>query len=97
MAVVNGTRYHDTDRENVKSSLEARRRKMGRLSARQRGRSAVIRVKGAPPSEQKFPIPDEAHARAALARIDQAKPPLTPAQKARVRAAARRKLGKGKA
>jgi len=96
MGVVEGTRYHDTDSANVKPSLEARRRKMGRLTAKQRGRAAVIRVRGAPPSGQKFPIPDAAHARAALARINQAKPPLTPAQKARVRAAARRKLGKEK-
>lgn len=64
------------------------------ISAATRGRTAVIRVKGAPASGQKFPIPDKAHARAALARIDQAKPPLTAAQKAKVRAAAHRKLGK---
>lgn len=96
MGVVRGTRYHETDAPNVMPSLEARRRKMGLLSAKQRARSAVVHVKGAPPSEQKFPIPDKAHARAALGRINQAKPPLTPAQKARVRAAAKRMLGKGK-
>lgn len=93
MGVIANTRYHYTDSANVMPSLEARRRKMGRLTAKQRARSAVIHVRGGAPSEQKFPVPDKAHARAALARLNQAKPPLTPAQKARVRAAARRKLG----
>ncbi len=65
---------------------------MAVLKAKARAKSAVIKVKGAPPSEQKFPIPDKAHAKAALARIDQAKPPLTPAQKAKVRAKAHRVL-----
>lgn len=69
---------------------------MGVLKAKARAKSAVIKVKGAPASGQKFPIPDKAHAKAALARINQAKPPLTPAQKAKVRARARRVLGKGK-
>jgi hypothetical protein len=68
---------------------------MGRLTAKQRAKSATIKVKGAPPSEQKFPIPDAAHAKAALGRINQAKPPLTPAQKAKVRAKAERVLGRG--
>ena len=67
---------------------------MGVLKAKARAASAVIRIKGAPPSEQKYPIPDKAHAKAALARIDQAKPPLTASQKAAVRARARRVLGK---
>jgi hypothetical protein len=66
------------------------------LKAKARARSATIKVKGAPPSGQKYPIPDRAHAKAALARIDQAKPPLTPAQKAKVRAKAHRMLGTGK-
>lgn len=43
--------------------------------------------------EGKFPIPDKAHAVAALARIDQARPPLSSGQKAKVRAKARRVLG----
>jgi hypothetical protein len=67
---------------------------MGVLTAKQRAKSAVVHVKGAPPSGQKFPIPDRAHAKAALGRINQAKPPLTPAQKAAVRARATRVLGK---
>lgn len=62
---------------------------MGTLNAKQRKRSATVVVNGQP----KFPIPDKAHARAALARIDQAKPPLTPSQKAKVRAKAHRVLG----
>lgn len=68
---------------------------MGVLSAKARAKSAVVHVKGAPPSEQKFPIPDAAHARAALGRLNQAKPPLTAAQKAKVRAKARAMLKKG--
>lgn len=68
---------------------------MAVLKAKARAKSAVIKQPGKPPSEQKFPIPDKAHAKAALARIDQAKPPLTASQKAKVRAAANAKL-KGK-
>lgn len=64
---------------------------MAILNAKQRKRSATIVVGGKP----KFPIPDKAHARAALARIDQAKPPLTPSQKAKVRAKANRVLRGG--
>lgn len=62
---------------------------MGRLNAKQRKASATVVVNGQP----KFPIPDKAHAKAALARLDQAKPPLTPSQKAKVRAKANRVLG----
>lgn len=62
---------------------------MARLNAKQKKASATIVVNGQP----KFPIPDKGHARAALARINQAKPPLTPAQKAKVRAKAHRVLG----
>jgi hypothetical protein len=58
---------------------------MGTLNAKQRAKSAVVKVKGAPASGQKFPIPDKAHAKAALARLNQAKPPLTAGQKAAVR------------
>lgn len=69
---------------------------MAVLKAKARAKSAVIKKKGAPPSEQKFPIPDKAHARAALGRLNQAKPPLTPAQKAKVRARANAVLKHGK-
>lgn len=65
---------------------------MGTLNAKQRAKSAVIKRPGEPPSKQSFPIPDKAHARAALGRINQSD--LTPAQKAKVRAAAKKKLGK---
>jgi hypothetical protein len=68
---------------------------MATLNAKQRAASAVVKQPGKPDSAQKFPIPDKAHAKAALARIDQAKPPLTPSQKAAVRAKANAKL-KGK-
>ncbi len=66
---------------------------MGRLTAKQRAKSAVIKRPGKPDSEQSFPIPDAAHAKAALGRINQAKPPLTAAEKAKVRAKANRMLG----
>lgn len=67
---------------------------MARLKAAARKRSATVVVGGKP----KFPIPDKGHARAALGRLNQAKPPLTPAQKAKVVAKADRVLGiKGKA
>ncbi len=66
---------------------------MGTLNAKQRAKSATITTKS---GEKKYPIPDKAHAKAALARIDQAKPPLTPAQKAKVRAKAHRVLKGGK-
>ena len=65
---------------------------MGTLNSKQRKASATVVVNGQP----KFPIPDKAHAKAALARIDQAKPPLTPSQKAKVRAKANKVLGKKK-
>jgi hypothetical protein len=63
---------------------------MAVLKAKARKKSATVVVDGKP----KFPIPDKAHAKAALARIDQAKPPLTPSQKAAVKAKANRVLGK---
>ena len=66
---------------------------MAVLKAAARKRSATIVVNG----QAKYPMPDKAHARAALARINQAKPPLTPAQKAKVRARAHRILGTKKA
>jgi hypothetical protein len=62
---------------------------MAVLNAKQRKASATV-------AGGKFPIPDKAHARAALGRLNQAKPPLTPAQKAKVKAKANRVLGKGK-
>ena len=62
---------------------------MAILKAAARKRSATIVVNGEP----KYPMPDKAHARNALARLNQAKPPLTPAQKAKVKARAYRILG----
>lgn len=64
---------------------------MAVLKAKARAKSAVITTKS---GEKKYPIPDKAHAKAALARIDQAKPPLTPEQKAKVRARAKAVLGR---
>ena len=66
---------------------------MAVLNAKQKKRSATIVVDG----EAKFPMPDKAHARNALARLNQAKPPLTAAQKAKVKARANRILGKKQA
>ncbi len=62
---------------------------MAVLKATARKRSATIVVNG----QAKFPMPDKAHARNALARLNQAKPPLTASQKAKVRARAHRILG----
>ncbi len=63
---------------------------MAVLKAKARKKHATVVVGGEP----KFPIPDKAHAIAALSRLDQAKPPLTPAQKAKVRARANKFLKK---
>lgn len=63
---------------------------MGVYKAPQRKKYATVKSGG----EAKFPIGDKAHARAALARLNQAKPPLTPAQKAKVKAKAHAVLGK---
>lgn len=62
---------------------------MAVLKAAARKRSATVVVRG----KAKFPIPDKGHARAALARINQAKPPLTAAQKRKVEDRADRMLG----
>ena len=62
-----------------------------RISAKRRKKTAVIHQGG----KDKFPIPDKAHAKSALGRINQAKPPLTASQKAKVRARARAVLSKG--
>lgn len=69
---------------------------MGSPTAKDRAKYGVVRVKGAPPSGQKYPIRpgNKQDARDALARIGQAKPPLTAAQKAAVRARAKIVLGK---
>src|SRR2546427_9080373 len=76
-----------SSRRRLQQRLPSNRRKarkeskdMAVLKAAARRASATVVVKGKP----KFPIPDKAHARAALARIDQARPPLTPSQKAKV-------------
>ena len=63
---------------------------MAVLNAKQRKRSATVVVKGKP----KFPINDRSHAIAALSRLNQAVPALTPAQKAAVRARANKFLKK---
>lgn len=62
---------------------------MAVLKAAARKASATVVVGGKP----KFPIPDKGHAKAALARLNQAKPPLSPAQKAKVEDRADRVLG----
>lgn len=57
---------------------------MAVLNQRQREKSATI-------GKDRYPIPDKAHARAALARINQGG--LSGSQKAKVRAKARKMLG----
>jgi hypothetical protein len=59
-----------------------------------RKRSATIVEKQNGTKRYRFPMPDKAHARNALARLPQAKG-LSSAEKARVRARANRILGKG--
>ncbi len=63
---------------------------MGVYKAAARKANATVVVKGKP----KFPIKDKAHASVALARLNQAKPPLTASQKAKVRARANKFLKK---
>ena len=65
---------------------------MPRYTSKTRKKYGTVTVGG----RKKFPIGDKAHARNALARLNQAKPPLTPAQKATVKAKAYRMLGKRK-
>ncbi len=65
---------------------------MAVLKAKARKRSATIVVDG----QAKFPMPDKAHARNALARLNQAKPRLTPEQRAKIIARAHRMLGSRK-
>lgn len=58
--------------------------------------SAKVRAKTATVAGGKFPIPDKAHAESALRLINTAKPPLTAAQKSKVRAKAHSMLGDSK-
>lgn len=74
---------------------------MAVLKKAQRRSTATVKVRrktstGKTVTDYKFPIPDAGHAKAALARLNQANPPLTPAQKSKVRAKAKRILGKGR-
>jgi hypothetical protein len=63
------------------------------LNASQRRKHAtIVRTKKDGTKEHKFPIPDKAHARAALARLNQSD--LTPEEKAKVKRRAYRVLGK---
>jgi hypothetical protein len=61
---------------------------LAKLKAAARKRSATVRVKG----KAKFPIPTKAHARVALARLNQAKG-LSASQKRKVVSRAYKKLG----
>lgn len=61
-------------------------------AAARRKHATVVRTKKNGAKEYKFPIPDKAHARAALRMIDQSD--LTPAEKAKVKKRAYRVLGK---
>lgn len=65
---------------------------MATISEKLRKKTATVHSGG----KAKFPIPDKSHAANALARLNQAKPPLSSAQKAKVRAKAQRVLGKKK-
>jgi hypothetical protein len=58
--------------------------------------SQKLRKKTATVRGDAYPMPDKAHAANAKARINQAKPPLSPAEKSKVLNRANRMLGKGK-
>ena len=62
---------------------------MAVLDQKQREKYATV-------GDDKFPIPDKAHPRAALVRLNQAKPPLTHEQKMRVIKKAHAMLGEKK-
>ncbi len=64
---------------------------MAKLTAKARRKSATIAPDKKHPSGR-FPIPDKAHARNALARLGQAKG-LSSAEKAKIRKRAEKKLG----
>lgn len=74
----------------AKPALARRKKRPRHVSPAVRAKTAVIHQGG----KAKFPIPDAAHARAALGRVNQAKPPLTAAQKDLVRRKARKVLSK---
>lgn len=60
----------------------------GHISAMLRKKTATVRGTG-------FPMPDKKHARLALQFENRAKPPLSPAERAKVEAKAHRILGDG--
>lgn len=62
------------------------------ISAESRKKNATVHVHG----KAKFPISDAHSASSALKLINHAKPPLTPSQKAAVRAKAKRYVGTAK-
>ena len=63
---------------------------MADYSQKQKDKYATVHVHG----DAKFPEGDRAHARAALARMNQAKPPLTHEEKMEVIRKAKEVLGK---
>ncbi|MDI3298377.1 MAG: hypothetical protein QJR08_04315 [Bacillota bacterium] len=72
--------------EKKPERAKVKRTPSGKLTAEARKRSETL-------PGGRFPMPDKQHARLALAMVNRAKG-LTPAQKAKVRARARRILGK---
>jgi hypothetical protein len=66
---------------------------MAVLKAKARKRSATIKQKTNGGTRYRFPMPDKAHARNALARLPQAKN-LTAADRTKIRARAHKILGK---
>jgi hypothetical protein len=65
---------------------------MAVLKAKARQRSATITQKTNGGTRYRFPMPDKAHARSALARLPQAKN-LTSAERTKIRTRARKILG----
>jgi len=66
---------------------------MAVLKAKARQRSATIKQKTNGGTRYRFPMPDKAHARSALARLPQAKN-LTAAERQKIRNRANKILGK---
>lgn len=83
-------------RKKYPERAPGKRRPSGGLTAGERKKSATITTHEKGPrggrTRERFPIPDKAHARVALARLNQAKG-LSAEDKAKIRARAERILG----
>jgi hypothetical protein len=83
--------FHHDHPDHEKSVRKASHPEQHHIDEKEREATATVVVDG----RAKYPMPDKAHARSALARIDQAKPPLTSEQKSKVENRAHRILDEG--